>query len=89
MHLFVARTNRYHDLAELIDIRKQLRRENLRFAASVAAFGELLKGGRYTGNFTFADLILLARSAFGEDRYGYRSEFVNMVRQAETIDRLR
>src|SRR5262249_8609887 len=45
---------------------------DLRFAASVAAFGQLLRGGKYTGNFSYADVASLASGASGEDREGYR-----------------
>ena len=56
--------------------------ENYRFSAAVAAFGQLLRGGRYTGKFGYDDVEQLARSARGEDKFGYRSEFLQLVRQA-------
>ena len=55
-----------------------------RFAAAVAGFGQLLRGGRYTGDYGFDDVIELARGAKGEDRFGYRAEFVNLVRLAKS-----
>ncbi|MEL6999409.1 MAG: VWA domain-containing protein [Pseudomonadota bacterium] len=55
-----------------------------RFAAAVAAFGQLLTGGRYTGDFSYADVIELANGAKGNDAFGYRAEFVTLVRLAET-----
>ncbi|HSG95996.1 MAG TPA: YfbK domain-containing protein, partial [Afifellaceae bacterium] len=55
-----------------------------RFAAAVAAFGQILRGGRYTGDFGPDDVIDLAQSAKGEDRFGYRAEFVNLVRLAKS-----
>ncbi len=54
------------------------------FAAAVAAFGQMLKGGKYTGKYSYDDLIALAISAKGEDRFGYRAEFVNLVRLAKS-----
>jgi Ca-activated chloride channel homolog len=54
-----------------------------RFATAVAAFGELLRGGRYSGSFSYDDVIALAVPARGDDPYGYRSEFVNLVRMAK------
>ncbi|MDH4226508.1 MAG: von Willebrand factor type A domain-containing protein [Deltaproteobacteria bacterium] len=53
-----------------------------RFAASVAAFGEILKGGRYTGDYTLEDVARLAASSKGEDKSGYRAEFVKLVKLA-------
>lgn len=57
--------------------------ESSRFAASVAAFGQLLKGGRYLGSYGFDDVIALAGGARGNDEFGYRSEFLNLVRLAK------
>ncbi|HKQ67910.1 MAG TPA: YfbK domain-containing protein, partial [Polyangiaceae bacterium] len=59
-----------------------------RFAASVAAFGELLRGGRYTGTFGLDDVLKAATSARGDDPYGYRSEFLQIVRAAKTAGAL-
>ena len=58
---------------------------DVRFAAAVAAFGELLRGGRYTGEYGYEDVASLARGARGEDPFGYRSEFVQLVRLAQSI----
>ncbi len=55
-----------------------------RFAAAVAAFGQVLRGGRYTGDFSYDEVIGLAQSAKGEDRFGYRAEFINLVRLAKS-----
>jgi Ca-activated chloride channel family protein len=55
-----------------------------RFAAAVAAFGQLLRGGRYTGDFDYDDVIALAQANKGEDAFGYRAEFINLVRLAKS-----
>jgi Ca-activated chloride channel family protein len=55
------------------------------FAASVAGFGQLLRGGTYIGEFTYKDLINLAKAATGKDTFGYRHEFLNLIRLAESI----
>jgi Ca-activated chloride channel family protein len=59
--------------------------EEFRFSAAVAAFGQLLRGGRYTGQFAYDDVEQLARGARGEDKFGYRSEFLQLVRHAATL----
>ncbi|MFP6760044.1 MAG: VWA domain-containing protein, partial [Alphaproteobacteria bacterium] len=51
-----------------------------RFAAAVAGFGQLLRGGRYTGAYGYDDVIALAQGAKGDDDFGYRSEFISLVR---------
>lgn len=58
--------------------------EDARFAAAVAAFGQLLRGGRYTGDFTYDDAIALGRGAKGDDRFGYRAEFLNLAHAAQS-----
>ncbi|HMN46046.1 MAG TPA: VWA domain-containing protein [Povalibacter sp.] len=58
---------------------------DLRFAASVAAFGQLLRGGRYTERFDYRDVAALAKSSLGEDREGYRREFVSLVTLAQSL----
>src|SRR5262249_18300416 len=41
--------------------------ENARFATGVAAFGELLRGGRYSGSFGYDDVLKVAMAARGDD----------------------
>ena len=65
---------------------RQLR--EARWATAVAAFGQLLKGGKYTGRFSYEDVIAMARAAKGEDEFGYRAEFINLVRLARSASAL-
>ncbi len=60
-----------------------------RFATAVAAYGELLRGGRHTGSFSYDDVLKLATAARGDDPFGYRSEFLQLVRAAKTRGRPR
>jgi len=50
-----------------------------RFAAAVAGFGQILRNDRYTGDFGYDDVLALARTAKGEDPFGYRGEFLRLV----------
>ena len=59
--------------------------EDLRFAAAVAAFAQQLQGGKYTGSFALSDSAKLARAARGEDRFGLRAEFVQLVELAQSL----
>ena len=59
--------------------------EDLRFAAAVAAFSQQLKDGRYTGEFSLKDTEALARGARGDDRFGLRNEFVQLVELAQSL----
>jgi Ca-activated chloride channel homolog len=56
-----------------------------RFAAAVAGFGQLLRGGRHTGGFDYEQVQALARPARGEDRFGYRNEFIQLVDLAKAL----
>ncbi len=55
-----------------------------RFSVAVAAFGQLLKGSPYLKNYTYDDVLELARATKGDDPYGYRGEFLNLVRLAKS-----
>ncbi|MDG9923688.1 MULTISPECIES: VWA domain-containing protein [unclassified Pseudomonas] len=59
--------------------------DDLRFAAAVAAFAQQLRDGQYTGNFSLADSAKLARGAKGEDPFGLRGEFVQLVELAQSL----
>lgn len=58
---------------------------DFRFAASVAAFGQMLRGGKYTSDFGFEDVQTLAQSALSKDDEGYRREFVSLVKLAQAL----
>ena len=62
--------------------------DDLRFSAAVAAFAQQLKGdGRYTGSMSLQDTAALARSARGDDPFGLRNEFVQLVELAQSLKR--
>jgi len=54
--------------------------DDFRFAASVSYFGALLRKSRFAGSYTYDQIASLAEGAKGEDKYGYRREFVELVR---------
>jgi Ca-activated chloride channel family protein len=55
---------------------------DLRFAAVVAGFGQLLRRDTRVVDLTFADVRRMASDAVGADPYGYRREFVELVETA-------
>lgn len=59
--------------------------DNTRFAASVAAFGMLLRGSQFSGSADFDKVVEWASNAKGSDNFGYRAEFVNLVRAAKSL----
>lgn len=58
---------------------------NLRFAAAVAEFGLLLRGSNFKQQSTFQHLAALAKSASGEDKHGYRKEFIDLIEKAKQL----
>jgi len=58
---------------------------DFRFATAVAGFGQVLRGGRHTGGWTVADARALAAGSVGEDRFGYRGEFLRLAGLAQAL----
>ncbi len=58
-------------------------RPAFRLAAAVAGYGQLLRGGDYTGSFTYRDVVALAESASGVDTAS--AGFVELVRLADGL----
>ncbi|MEM6812577.1 MAG: VWA domain-containing protein [Pseudomonadota bacterium] len=58
--------------------------QDIAFSIAVASFAQTLKGGKYTGDMTYDNIINIARKSKGDDEFGYRSEFVQLVRLAKT-----
>jgi Ca-activated chloride channel homolog len=56
---------------------------DVHFSTAVAGFGQLLRGGAFTGPLSYEDIIRQAQAAKGEDPFGYRTEFVQLVRKAQ------
>ena len=59
---------------------------DFQFAASVAAYGMLLRDSKFKGDVDWDWVVQSAKSSLGEDRNGYRSEFVKLARQASVMN---
>ncbi len=57
-----------------------------RFAGAVAAFGQKLQGAGRADDYSYEAIIAMAQGAKGDDPYGDRAEFINLVRAAAKID---
>lgn len=66
-------------------IENSLLSDNIRFAAAVAGFGQLLRGGKHTSAWDYDELLQLARQSRGDDIHGYRSELVKLVELAKIL----
>jgi len=60
---------------------------DFRFAASVGYFGEALRASSVAKIHSFDEIEKLASANVGEDRNGYRKEFVELVRNARSLRR--
>jgi len=57
--------------------------QEIKFATAVAGFAQLLRGSKYSGDFDYDKVIALAQANKGTDNYGYRTEFIQLVRKAK------
>ncbi|MGB3213281.1 MAG: VWA domain-containing protein [Alphaproteobacteria bacterium] len=60
--------------------------DDTRFATAVAAFGQILRGEVNMVDYKIDDIIALAQDGKGADEFGYRAEFINLVRLAKTFE---
>lgn len=58
---------------------------NFRFSAAVAAFSMLLKDSEFKGEADYAKVIQWATDGLGDDKNGYRYEFLHLVKTAEAL----
>ena len=56
------------------------------FAAAVAGFGQILRGDNLMHGWEVSDARGLAQASKGEDRFGYRSELITLMRLAESLN---
>jgi Ca-activated chloride channel homolog len=62
--------------------------DDLKFATSVAGLGMLLRNSPYKGSLTYAGVLEIAQPSLANDPSGYRREFVELVRKAQTLSAL-
>jgi len=62
---------------------------DVRFASAVAEYGMLLRQSKFSGNASFDHVLSTASGALGADLAGYRSEFLDLARQARDLSRSR
>jgi len=62
---------------------------DFRFAAAVAEFGMILRESAYKGNASLDHVLNIAERSRGQDRNGYREEFVRLVRKARALKDLK
>ena len=58
---------------------------NFRFASAVAEFGMLLRNSEFKQSSSFQQAWLLAKDAVDNDDEGYRTEFLQLVKNAQSV----
>jgi Ca-activated chloride channel family protein len=56
--------------------------DNFRFSAAVAEFGMLLRDSKFKAQSSFESAKSLAKNSLGDDNFGYRLEFLQLVEKA-------
>lgn len=59
--------------------------DNFRFSAAVAGFGQLLLNSEAIGEYSYDQLLSLAKQSRGIDEFGYRAEFLQLVNLAKSL----
>lgn len=60
--------------------------EDVRFSVAVAAFGQKLRGTDAVAGYGYDKIMEIASAARGADPFGYRAEFLSLVRLASALD---
>jgi len=60
--------------------------EDLRFSVAVAAFGQKLRGTDAVADYGYDRIMEIAAAARGADPFGYRAEFLSLVRLASALE---
>ncbi len=58
---------------------------DFKFASAVAGFGMILKNSEHKGELTFKSVLDVAEKSKGDDKEGYRAEFINLVKKAKSL----
>jgi Ca-activated chloride channel family protein len=59
--------------------------DNFRFAAAVAGFGQRLRSSDSLGDYSYPEISQLAQQSRGNDAFGYRAEFIQLVNLADSL----
>jgi len=55
------------------------------FTQTIAGFSMILRDSQFKGNLTFDKLVNVAKESKGDDKEGYRKEFIELVKQANKL----
>jgi len=58
---------------------------DFKFSAAVSEFGMLLRNSDFKGTSSFDSILSLAKDSKGDDKNGYRAEFIRIVELAKAL----
>lgn len=61
--------------------------DNFRFATAVAGFGMLLRESEFKGTLNYNNILQIASASTGNDKEGYRTEFVTLIKKAAALSK--
>lgn len=59
--------------------------ERFRFAAAVAAYADLLRGGEHIDGWRWPQVVNAVETSIGEDRHGLRRELLALIKRAQSL----
>jgi Ca-activated chloride channel family protein len=62
--------------------------ETMNFVTGVAAFAEQLRHSTYVKGFDYSQTEVLVKSALNNDRWGYRQQLLQLVRNAQSLQEI-
>ena len=62
--------------------------DDFRFASAVVGFAHKLKQSHYLPDMDYAHIVNIAQQAKGSDDFGYRAEFIQLVKSADSLQAL-
>jgi Ca-activated chloride channel family protein len=75
------------ELPVIISDKNKTASSDFTFASAVIMFGQLLRNSDFKGSATFDDVISLARKGLGDDKMGYRREFIRLAEAMKQLDK--
>ena len=75
------------ELPVIISDKNKVASPDFTFASAVIMFGQLLRNSDFKGSATFDDVISLARKGLGDDKMGYRREFIRLAEAMKQLDK--
>jgi len=75
------------DIPVMVNDRDKAPSSDFTFASAVVMFGQLLRNSDFKGTSSYDDVVALAGRGFGEDKQGYRHEFVRLAEAMKQLDK--